>query len=259
MATNAVEQNRSYFNAEASSYESKHGKTIEQLIEHIQDRLDFIGADWVDDDDDDDDDQGNASGSQTKSVRVLDYACGTGLISRALAPYTTQCVGVDISENMVAAYNARAENQGLSKDEMFAMPGNLLVPENPHPAELSEANLFNFDVAAVGLGFHHFTDPDLAAKRLVERLRPGGVLFIVDFLPHEHRHDHGASHTVLHHGFSKERVREIFEKAGAGKGFAIQELGVGIVVGGHGHGDGDGEDRERRKRKVFLARGEKGA
>lgn len=34
---------------------------------------------------------------------------------QALAPYTTQCVGIDISENMVAAYNSRAEYQVRSK------------------------------------------------------------------------------------------------------------------------------------------------
>jgi hypothetical protein len=31
--------------------------------------------------------------------------------SQALAQYTTQCVGIDLSENMAGAYNARAENQ----------------------------------------------------------------------------------------------------------------------------------------------------
>ena len=31
--------------------------------------------------------------------------------AQALAPYTTQCVGIDISENMVETYNTRAENQ----------------------------------------------------------------------------------------------------------------------------------------------------
>jgi hypothetical protein len=31
--------------------------------------------------------------------------------SQALAPFVTQCVGIDISENMVGVFNARAENQ----------------------------------------------------------------------------------------------------------------------------------------------------
>lgn len=53
----------------------------------IQERLDFIGVDWVADEDDGND-QGNSSGSSaaasapSREVRLLDYACGTGLMSR---------------------------------------------------------------------------------------------------------------------------------------------------------------------------------
>lgn len=140
--------------------------------------------DWVDEDDDEDEDGGDENSGKpaaaetnpatdSRPVRLLDYACGTGLISRvsllastyvesqhragnsvcwrvcvqrsrprsqpvspttnttrgrgtrhhlvhltdkhgiaqALAQFTTHCVGIDISGNMVAAYNARAENQ----------------------------------------------------------------------------------------------------------------------------------------------------
>lgn len=133
---------------------------------------------------------------------------------------------------------------------MHAYTGNLLDPSDPSPASLSSAHFHAFDVAAVGLGFHHFADPDLAARQLASRLRPGGVLFVVDFLPHEH-HDVPAHAGVAHHGFSEERVRAIFEGAGVGKGFALEEMGNGVVF----HNVG-GEGREM-KRRVFIARGEK--
>ena len=68
---------------------------------------------------------------------------------------------------------------------MHAYQGNLCVPEDPSPAEFASPEFFNFDVAAVGLGFHHFDDPALAARRLAERLKTGGVLVILDFLPHD--------------------------------------------------------------------------
>jgi hypothetical protein len=74
---------------------------------------------------------------------------------------------------MISAYNTRAENQvcsivlfsirsllnvptaqGLSRDEMFAYQGNLCVPEDESPAAFSGAEFYNFDIAAVGLGFH---------------------------------------------------------------------------------------------------------
>lgn len=73
----------------AAEYDTKYEKTILQLEKEIRKRKDFIGAGWVtdDDDDDDDDDSESESAAQStaangRSVRLLDYACGTGLISR---------------------------------------------------------------------------------------------------------------------------------------------------------------------------------
>ncbi|KAK0655209.1 S-adenosyl-L-methionine-dependent methyltransferase [Cercophora newfieldiana] len=245
----ASEQNKAFFNQEAASYDSKHEKTLAQIVKEIQSRLDFIGVDWVDDDEGSDDDNVNEGGSK-KQVRLLDYASGTGVISRALASHTTQCVGIDLSDNMVATYNTRAENQGLSESEMRAYQGNLTAPDDPSPAAFSSPNFFNFDIAAVGLGFHHFDNPALAAQRLVERLRPGGVLFVLDFLPHEKMHSsHAASHTVTHHGFSREAIQKIFEDAGAGKDFALQDVAVVF--------NRATETGHEMRRQLFLARGTK--
>lgn len=135
---------------------------------------------------------------------------------------------------------------------MHAHQGDLTDPSDPDPAAFSGAEFRDFDVAGVGLGFHHFEDPELSAERLVQRLRHGGVLVILDFLPHE-KTDRGspAASTVMHHGFSEEKMRAIFERAGAGKDFAMEELGSGVVFGGHD------ASKEGMKRRVFLARGTK--
>lgn len=164
---------------------------------------------------------------------------------------------------------------------MVAFQGNLCVPGDEDPGAFHDDRFFGFDLAVVGLGFHHFDDPDLAAKRLVARLKPGGVLMIIDFLPHaphgsgasaghdnhqHHHHQHGKAHahshgqegvvidiaadekalrTVTHHGFSEERIREVFVGAGAGKDFALDDMGQ--VKFGEKHG----------KRTLFMARGTK--
>lgn len=81
---------------EAASYDAKHEKTLGHIIGEIRSRLDFIGVDWVDDDEDEDEDDddnslnggddkqpdSNMESGQTTSekvVRLLDYACGTGV------------------------------------------------------------------------------------------------------------------------------------------------------------------------------------
>ena len=60
----------------ASTYNSKFSKTILQIIEEIQTRRDWIGVDWVNEH------ENESSGKPQKTVRLLDYACGTGLVSR---------------------------------------------------------------------------------------------------------------------------------------------------------------------------------
>jgi SAM-dependent methyltransferase len=150
---------------------------------------------------------------------------------------------------MVHEYNTRASNQGLSPQEMSAICGDLLT-HTPSPS-LAAMEYFNFDLAVVGLGFHHFADPSHAAKRLVERLKPGtGILLIIDFMPHtpipygQHQF-HGAEHVVMHHGFAEEETKLIFEGAGC--------VDVDVAVLGKGATMGEGE--AKFERSVFLARG----
>ncbi|KAI1493219.1 S-adenosyl-L-methionine-dependent methyltransferase [Biscogniauxia mediterranea] len=290
-AAAAADLNRAYFDEQAATYDARHAKLIDRLTREIRNRLDFIGVDWADDEDDEDEDEDGSESESEESeeenkkkdekkkprreVRLLDYACGTGLVSRALAPYVTQCVGVDISANMVAAYNARAQNQGLSPHEMHAVQGDLLS-SSPSPSLSPIPSLSDeFDIAAVGAGFHHFADPGLAARRLAARLRrPGGVLLVVDFLlassdgyEHEHGHGHGhghgngnedghgdggGAHTVMHGGFTEAQVRDMFVGAGAGGDFRLEVLGRGFVGGG---GKEEEEGEGGGKRVLFMARG----
>lgn len=147
---------------------------------------------------------------------------------------------------------------------MLAYHGNLCVPGDEDPEAFRDAKFYGFDVACVGLGFHHFDDPALAAKRLATRLRPGGVLVIIDFLvfdlpdeghgeggAHPDHHQHGedqvkrAVQTVTHHGFTEEIIKEIYTAAGVGGGFVVERMGQ--VTMGPRHGN----------RELFLARGTK--
>jgi SAM-dependent methyltransferase len=154
---------------------------------------------------------------------------------------------------MVNEYNASAQNQGIPASEMHAVVGNLIEHSVPNPAAISEPEFYDFDIAVVGLGFHHFDDPGVAAKRLAERLKMGGVFMIVDFMPHGHfhghnGHDHPAKKTVMHMGFSEEEMKRVFEEACVGGDFEYVVLGKGVVF----------EDKEKgtkMERSVFMARG----
>ncbi|KAF7898212.1 hypothetical protein EAF00_004658 [Botryotinia globosa] len=262
-----TEKNREHWDTHASTYDTRFQKTMEQLISIIQEdrTMSFIGANWV-----------TETSPPEHTVKLLDYACGTGLITRALLPTITRAIGIDLSSSMVSHYNARASDQGLSPSEMFAHQGNLLSSD-PTP-ELEIEDLYQFDIAVVGLGFHHFSDPSLAARKIGERLKKGGILAVVDFESHDgygnphghgdHGHEHGHGHhhheelneqaqqvkeTVTHHGFSEEEIKKIFIDAGVGTDFGYMVLGKGIVF----HGTGVEGGRKDMKRAVFMARGVK--
>lgn len=82
-----VELNRAYFDSEATSYDAKHEKATQEIARRIESKLDFIGVPWVEDDDSEGDDEGNADEKSQRQVRLLDYACGTGSMSRVSVPF----------------------------------------------------------------------------------------------------------------------------------------------------------------------------
>ncbi|KAG6002393.1 hypothetical protein E4U21_003124 [Claviceps maximensis] len=229
--------NQAYFNDLASKYDEKFQDVTRRLEEEIRSRAHLLGA---------------RSGG-----RLLDYACGTGLLSRALGPQIGQCVGIDISEAMVEQYNAGRKREGLETGKCVAYAGNLVTTDESYQTAFLSAKFFNFDHAGVGLGFHHMDDCALAAKRLAQRLRPGGVLFVVDFAAQNISSASDEVFSLLspgvrHQGFTEQHMRHIFDGAGVGVNFAFHVLDRNIMFE-HTH-----SKEKHMARRVFIARGEKG-
>lgn len=189
--------------------------------------------------------------SDSSPVKLLDYACGTGAITKALGPYVNSVRGIDISENMVAQYNAAARASGLTQQQVYAVVGDLCAQAGV-PEPLLAPTYYNFDIAAICLGFHHFESPPLAVRRLVERLKPGsGVLLIIDFLPSkldtQQHGQHGQhAHAVTTTGFTREEMRKLYADAGVTVDFGFDVLPEPAVIG-----DGEGAPR----RQLFIAKG----
>ncbi|KAI9748371.1 MAG: hypothetical protein M1815_003309 [Lichina confinis] len=146
---------------------------------------------------------------------------------------------------MVDAYNDRASKQGLFPAEMSATVGDLLSLVEPAPP-LLDPEYFDFDLAVVGLGMHHFEDPQLAVKRLVERIRLGsGTLLVIDFLEFGPVSTGTTESTIAHHGFAREQMVRIMEQGGC-EDVDFVVLGEGTVLAGDG---------TREPRSVFMCRG----
>lgn len=106
---------------------------------------------------------------------------------------------------------------------------DLLAPgEDPL---LDDEEINGFDLVGISIALHHVEDTELAVRRLSQRLRQGGVLLIVDWLPsarggtchgceqsHSHLNvKHDSSQTIAQSGFTKEQIFRLFELAGCGE------------------------------------------
>ncbi|KAJ7585184.1 S-adenosyl-L-methionine-dependent methyltransferase [Mycena floridula] len=127
------------------------------------------------------------------TTTLMDFACGGGLVSLALAPHAKSIVGVDISQGMLDQY---IKTNAAYAESISTVCTNLL--ENPEdPGELSGKK---FDVILCSLAFHHFPSTEDATRILASFLNPGGALIVAEFnkfpvMPGHagHGHGHGAS------------------------------------------------------------------
>jgi SAM-dependent methyltransferase len=98
--------------------------------------------------------------------RVLDLACGTGLVAlpaaRAVGP-GGQVLGVDIADRMVAALRQRAAEAGLPQVSAARMDAEQLA--------LPDASV---DVVLCALGLMYLPDPEQAMREIRRVLRPAG-------------------------------------------------------------------------------------
>ena len=98
--------------------------------------------------------------------RVLDVACGTGLVAFAAADAVGpegRVVGVDLSGRMVDAARRRAQERGVRHATFARMDAERL--------DLPDAT---FDVALCALGLMYVPDPVQALREMRRVLRPGG-------------------------------------------------------------------------------------
>lgn len=239
------ERNKAHWDKVASTYNSEHtqkafGNLINTAHEFVLANINSIGVDFLDPSQSFED-----SSKYHREIRVLDYACGPGTITSILAGRATEYIGIDLSSNMVNEYNERFSNQGGEQVNAKAYNANLFDPKGL-PEVLDDAKFRDFDLVAVGFGFHHFENLPMVTSRLVERLKVGGVLMILDFYSHK-EDDLGAdpaSMTIAHHGFTEAQITALFEKAGLSE-CQVLDFGQDVHIKGHA------------VRRPFMATGKK--
>ncbi|SRR6266480_6196214 len=133
----------------ASQYDMKEWQKaiLNYITSQLQEHTEFFGIT-----------KDQASGMKP-NIRFLDYACGTGNVSKvctrtftlvdsfgslsyggnhneaklpivqAFSPFVTSCLGIDVSPNMVSTFNSRASDSALDTPTCHAVVGNLFDAE----------------------------------------------------------------------------------------------------------------------------------
>lgn len=102
-------------------------------------------------------------------ARVLDFGCGTGLLTQLLAPISGLVVALDPAEKMIAVVDEKAEKLDL--------PNVRTVAKTLSEARTARPELFKkaFDLVVCSSVCGFLDDYETTAKDLVELMAPGGL------------------------------------------------------------------------------------
>ena len=133
----------------------------------------------------------------TPAMDVLDFGCGTGLLTLALAPHVRHIVGADASVGMLAVLEEKIRSQGLT-----SVRPHLVCEAKP----LASAGRFHLITSSMAL--HHVRDVPALIAEFRTLLHPQGRLALAD-LDSEDGAFHDADVRDVHHlGFDRAWVRE---------------------------------------------------
>jgi ubiquinone/menaquinone biosynthesis C-methylase UbiE len=130
----------------------------------------------------------------TPKMDMLDYGCGTGLISFFLAPHVGTVTAADSSEGMLAVLRQKIEQSGVQAIRSIRLD----LERDPVPDD-------RYDLIVTNMVMHHVADTLGMLRKFHALLRPGGALCISDLhIEPGVFHDAVAATTVHHHGFDRQ-------------------------------------------------------
>lgn len=166
----------------------------------------------------------------SRDIDVLDFGCGTGLLTLALQPLVRSVTGADTSSGMLDVLRQKLRAQGVSGVQTIlldrAVPLSVSVP---------------FHLIVSSMALHHVASLAPLFSRFFEQLHPGGRIALAD-LDREDGSFHEDPREVHHHGFERSAI----QSALAAEGFVGLDAATAIVT-----------RKETREYPVFLITGHK--
>ncbi len=126
----------------------------------------------------------------TKVEKLLDFGCGTGLVSYNLTQLASTIIGYDPAPKMVEVFNQKSPSPNI-----YATTS---LPKD------------SFDLIVSSMAMHHIKDTAATIAKLAQLLKKGGMLCIADLESEDGTfHDRG-NEGVYHFGFDPDALASLF-------------------------------------------------
>jgi 2-polyprenyl-3-methyl-5-hydroxy-6-metoxy-1,4-benzoquinol methylase len=134
-------------------------------------------------------------------LTVLDFGCGTGLVTLDLGPRVGSITGADTSLGMLKTLEGKAKAQGT--------PVRLISLDTEESDELGDP----YGLIVSSMTLHHIADVSALFHQFVQHLRPGGQIALAD-LDEEDGSFHDPAVSIHHRGFSRIQIQTWLKSAG---------------------------------------------
>jgi len=135
-----------------------------------------------------------------KSMKLMDFGAGTGLLSYFVAPFVKKIVAVDNSPSMLVEFENKCDEFSCETE----------VIEKDLSSETLDRK---FDGIISSMTIHHLEDTPSLLSKLYDMLDEDGFIAIAD-LDSEDGSFHSDNTGVFHYGFDRHLLAEYAQKAG---------------------------------------------
>jgi len=137
-----------------------------------------------------------------RHMDVLDFGCGTGLLTLALQPLVRSITGIDSSRGMLDVLEGKVRSQNLAN-----------VKTRHVDLEKGDKLDGSYHLVVSSMTLHHIREVAPLLGQLCRLLRPAGHLCIADLEPDDGQF-HSNNEGVCHFGFAQAELRQAFTGAG---------------------------------------------
>lgn len=138
----------------------------------------------------------------TPEMDIMDFGCGTGLLTFKLQPLVRSVTGVDSSQGMLDVFNAK-----IARLKLHNVSALLAVLDN------GDKLTGNYDLVLSSMTLHHINKLEPLFDQFYQVTVPGGYLCIAD-LDQDGGQFHEDNTGVFHFGFDRAYLRNVFIKTG---------------------------------------------